>query len=88
MKKKNLFLGGLLLCAMTFGTVAFTACGDDDKENEEVVDPLATEKEYYIVGTVTTANGILAGAQSGCRKRPGNNHRCTRHIHADRKRNR
>ena len=63
MKKKNLFFGGLLLCAMTFGTVAFTACGDDDKENEEVVDPLATEKEYYIVGTVTTANGILAGAK-------------------------
>lgn len=63
MKKKNLFLGGLLLCAMTFGTVALTACSDDDKENEEVVDPLETEKEYYIVGTVTTANGILAGAK-------------------------
>lgn len=63
MKKKNLFFGGLLLCAMTFGTVALTACGDDDKENEEVVDPLETEKEYYIVGTVTAANGILAGAK-------------------------
>lgn len=63
MKKKNLFLGGLLLCAMTFGTVALTACSDDDKENEEVVDPLETEKEYYIVGTVTTANSILAGAK-------------------------
>ena len=62
MKKKRLFLGGLLLLAMTFSATVFTACHKDDKENEVVVDPL-TEKEYYIVGTVTTANGALAGVK-------------------------
>lgn len=59
MKKKNLFFGGLLMFAMAFSTVALIACGDDDKENEEVVDPLETEKEYYIVGTVTATGGAL-----------------------------
>ena len=49
--------------AMAFSTVALIACGDDDKENEEVVDPLETEKEYYIVGTVTATGGALTGAQ-------------------------
>ena len=63
MKKKNLFFGGLLMFAMAFSTVALIACGDDDKENEEVVDPLETEKEYYIVGTVTATGGALTGAQ-------------------------
>lgn len=63
MKKRELFLGGLLLFTMAFGTVTLTACGDDDKENEIVTDPLESEKEYYIVGTVTTANGVLAGAK-------------------------
>ena len=48
MKKKNLFFGGLLMFAMAFSTVALIACGDDDKENEEVVDPLETEKEYTL----------------------------------------
>lgn len=63
MKKKSLLLGSLLLFAMAFGTISITACDDDDKKNEEVVDPLETEKEYYIVGTVTTASGVLAGAK-------------------------
>lgn len=63
MKKRNLFLGGLLMFAMAFCTVALMACHDDDKENEVVPDPLETEKEYYIVGTVTDANGALANAK-------------------------
>ena len=84
MKKKNLFFGGLLMFAMAFSTVALIACGDDDKENEEVVDPLETEKEYYIVGTVTATGGALTGA----RKQPDSYYRCTRRVHADRERNR
>lgn len=57
--KKNLFLSGLFLCAMTLGVMS---CGDDDKEDEIVPDPLETEKEYYIAGTVSDANGALSGA--------------------------
>lgn len=63
MKKKNLLLGGLLMFTMTFSTVALVACHDDDKKNEEVIDPLETEKEYYIVGTVSDVNGVLTGAK-------------------------
>ena len=99
MKKKNLFFGGLLMFAMAFSTVALIACGDDDKENEEVVDPLETEKEYYIVGTVTATGGALTGGQGDarfhvdrcpgrCRKQPDSYYRCTRRVHADRERNR
>ena len=57
--KKNLFISGLFLCAMTLGV---WSCGDDDKENEIVPDPLVTEKEYFISGTVSDANGALSGA--------------------------
>lgn len=88
MKKKNLFFGGLLMFAMAFSTVALIACGDDDKENEEVVDPLETEKEYYIVGTVTATGGALTGGPGRCRKQPDSYYRCTRRVHADRERNR
>ena len=63
MKKKNLLLGGLLMFTMTFSTVTLVACHDDDKKNEEVIDPLETEKEYYIVGTVSDVNGVLTGAK-------------------------
>lgn len=87
MKKKNLFFGGLLMFAMAFSTVALIACGDDDKENEEVVDPLETEKEYYIVGTVTYRR-CIDRCPGRCRKQPDSYYRCTRRVHADRERNR
>lgn len=61
MKKRDLVFGGLLMFTMTFGTVVFTACHDDDKKYEEVEDPLDKEKAYYVVGTVTDVNGVLAG---------------------------
>lgn len=48
MKKKNLFFGGLLMFAMAFSTVALIACGDDDKENEEVVDPLKRKRNITL----------------------------------------
>ena len=43
-------------------TLGVMSCGDDDKEDEIVPDPLETEKEYYIAGTVSDANGALSGA--------------------------
>lgn len=63
MKKRELFLGGLLMLTMTFITVTFTACHDDDKKYEEVEDPLVKEKQYFIVGTVANGQGVLAGAK-------------------------
>lgn len=62
MKKKSLFLGGALMFAMTFSTTVFTSCHDDDKKYEEVEDPLRSQTAYYIAGTITDANGPLAGA--------------------------
>lgn len=59
MKKKSLFLGGLLLLTMTFGTTSCTL-GGDDKEDEIVENPL-DKTQYYIVGTVSDANGALDG---------------------------
>lgn len=63
MKKRNLFFKGLLIFSMAFIALITVACHDDDKKIEEVPDPLETVKEYYIVGTVTDANGVLAGAK-------------------------
>lgn len=62
MKKKSLFLGGALMFAMTFSTTVLTSCHDDDKKYEEVEDPLRSQTAYYIAGTITDANGPLAGA--------------------------
>lgn len=59
MRKRELLWGGLLIITMTFSAAAFTACHKDDKKNEEVMDPLSKEKEYYIVGTVTDTQGPL-----------------------------
>lgn len=57
MKKRSLFFGGLLLLTMTFGTTSCTI-GGDDKKDEIVVNPL-DKTQYYIVGTVSDANGGL-----------------------------
>lgn len=54
-----MIFNGLLFIATMFG---ITACGDDDKENEIVPDPMETQKAYYIVGTVNDANGAISGA--------------------------
>lgn len=59
MRKEKLIFNGLLFIATMFG---ITACGDDDKENEIVPDPMETQKAYYIVGTVSDANGAVTGA--------------------------
>lgn len=48
--------------AMTFSTTVLTSCHDDDKKYEEVEDPLRSQTAYYIAGTITDANGPLAGA--------------------------
>ncbi len=61
MKKRSLFLEGLLLIAMTFG-MSGCAIGGDDKENEIVEDPLKTKSEYYIVGTVKSSTGLISNA--------------------------
>lgn len=59
MKKGKMIFNGLLFIATMFG---ITACGDDDKKNEIVPDPMETQKAYYIVGTVSDANGAVTGA--------------------------
>lgn len=59
MKKEKLIFNGLLFIATLFG---ITACGDDDKKDEIVPDPMETQKAYYIVGTVSDANGAVTGA--------------------------
>lgn len=56
---KNLFLEGVLMCAMIF---SMTSCGDDDKKDEIVDDPLQTQTEYYIVGKVMDAEGAVSGS--------------------------
>lgn len=61
MKKRSLFFGGLLLLTMTFGTTSCTI-GGDDKKDEIVVNPL-DKTQYYIVGTVSDANGGLDGVE-------------------------
>lgn len=61
MKKRSLFLEGLLLIAMTFG-MSGCAFGGDDKENEIVEDPLKNQSEYYIVGTVKSSSGMVSNA--------------------------
>lgn len=61
MRKRSLFLEGLLLITMTFG-IAGCAIGGDDKENEIVEDPLKTQSEYYIVGTVKSSIGMVPNA--------------------------
>ena len=66
MKKRSLFFGGLLLLTMTFGTTSCTI-GGDDKKDEIVVNPL-DKTQYYIVGTVSDANGGLDGVELSVRK--------------------
>ena len=61
MRKRSLFLEGLLLITMTF-SMSGCAIGGDDKENEIVEDPLKTQSEYYIVGTVKSSNGTISNA--------------------------
>ena len=83
MKKKSLFLGGALMFAMTFSTTVLTSCHDDDKKYEEVEDPLRSQTAYYIAGTITDANGPLAGATvkpqlDGGKCKNVNNHRIRR----------
>lgn len=92
MKKKSLFLGGALMFAMTFSTTVLTSCHDDDKKYEEVEDPLRSQTAYYIAGTITDANGPLAGAtvKSGeychnrCKRRILTDCEQNRHLHAHR----
>lgn len=55
-----MFFKGLLF-TMALGMMS---CGDDDKKDEIVDDPLQTETEYYIVGTVSDANGAVTGAKA------------------------
>lgn len=60
MKTKS-FLGmGVLLIAMCLGT---TSCGKDDKKNEVLPDPMETTLEYYLVGIVSSADGVVKGAE-------------------------
>lgn len=61
MRKRSLFLEGLLLITMTFG-ISGCAIGGDDKENEIVEDPLKNQSEYYIVGTVKSSTGMISNA--------------------------
>ena len=70
MKKKSLFLGGALMFAMTFSTTVLTSCHDDDKKYEEVEDPLRSQTAYYIAGTITDANGPLAGKAANTLPQP------------------
>lgn len=87
MKKKSLFLGGALMFAMTFSTTVLTSCHDDDKKYEEVEDPLRSQTAYYIAGTITDANGPLAGATVK-RRRILCHNRCKRRILTDCEQNR
>ena len=88
MKKKSLFLGGALMFAMTFSTTVLTSCHDDDKKYEEVEDPLRSQTAYYIAGTITDANGPLAGAtvkilcHNRCKRRILTDCEQNRHLHA------
>lgn len=61
MRKRSLFLKSLSVLAITFGMTG-CAIGGDDKENEIVDDPLKTKSEYYIIGSVKNANGMVSNA--------------------------
>lgn len=61
MRKRSLFLKGLSVLAIAFGMNG-CAFGGDDKASEIVDDPLKTKSEYYIVGTVKNANGMISNA--------------------------
>lgn len=61
MKKKKMFLEGLLLMAMTFG-ITGCAVNRNDKENEIIEDLFKAKAEYFIIGTVKSANGVIANS--------------------------
>lgn len=60
MKKKDAFLLRVLLLVIFLG---FAGCGKDDKEPEQLPDPLETTTEYYLVGIVSSADGVVKGAE-------------------------
>lgn len=61
MKERNFFVTKVLLIAIFLLSV--TGCGKDDKEPEQLPDPLDTTTEYYLVGIVSSADGVIKDAE-------------------------
>ena len=51
---------GVLLAAIS---LTAAGCGKDDKTPEQLPDPLDTTTEYYLVGVVSSAEGVVKGAE-------------------------
>ena len=51
---------GVLLTAIC---LTAAGCGKDDKTPEQLPDPLDTTTEYYLVGVVSSAEGVVKGAE-------------------------
>lgn len=60
MKMKNFFKTGVLLTVIS---LMMAGCGKDDKTPEQLPDPLDTATEYYLVGVVSSAEGLVKGAE-------------------------
>ena len=60
MKMRSFFRMGVLLTAIC---LTAAGCGKDDKTPEQLPDPLDTTTEYYLVGVVSSAEGVVKGAE-------------------------
>ena len=60
MKMRSFFRMGVLLAAIC---LTAAGCGKDDKTPEQLPDPLDTTTEYYLVGVVSSAEGVVKGAE-------------------------
>lgn len=60
MRKQNILRTGVLLLAML---LSMTACKDDDKTPEQLPDTLETTTEYYLVGIVSSSEGVVKNAE-------------------------